>query len=108
MRVYLYLNTPFCGTETPYARAGVVGSPAIPIFQHIATPADQAANEYGTPQYTTHGVICGYCSDDTDLVARVGAVRHASAAHVRACFTAVERAIADHDAEWPLVRAGIL
>src|SRR3954464_9152786 len=68
--------------------SGIVGSPGIPMAAFAATPVADLARyqQFGRPEATLSGVVCGHCSGTfADLV-----VRHASVGHVRACFEAGE------------------
>jgi hypothetical protein len=98
----LYRNSSL-GPEVPYTAAGRVGSPGIPMFAHIAAPANAAIHYYSGPECTVTGPVCGGCSD---IWART--IRHASVAHIRACWEAAQDCEAEAAAEWPLIRAGWL
>lgn len=65
---------------------GIVGSPGIPMATFAATPVVDLVRYYqfGRPEATLSGVVCGHCSGAFDHLV----VRHASAGHVRACFEA--------------------
>jgi hypothetical protein len=85
--------------ETPVGiRPGVVGSPAIPVPQHLA----QLDGSYGPVDYSLEGPICGHCSTEDEKL------RHASVDHIRQC--AGEHAYWDYIqmVEAPLIRMGVL
>jgi hypothetical protein len=67
---------------------GIVGSPGIPMATFAASPVVDLVryHQFGRPEATLSGVVCGHCS----YVFEGFVVRHASAGHVRACFEAGE------------------
>lgn len=97
----LYLNN-FGSNEKPYAVSGRVGSAGIPMFTHVSTPADQV-DPYSGADCTTTGPVCGQCSEGCGRT-----IRHASVAHIRACWDALQYCETESAAEWPLIRAGWL
>ncbi|MGI8307041.1 hypothetical protein [Saccharopolyspora hattusasensis] len=88
------VRCPECVSETAFIiqmRMNVVmlvGSPSIPMATFAATPVADLMryHQFGRPEATLSGVVCGHCFDVFDDLV----VRHASAGHVRACFEAGE------------------
>ncbi|MFK0244531.1 hypothetical protein ACIQUM_07520 [Amycolatopsis azurea] len=82
---------------------GIVGSPGIPMATFAATPVAELTRRYqfGRPEATQSGVVCGHC---TRAFADV-TVRHATVGHVRACFEAGEEERAQTEADLAAERA---
>ena len=85
----------------PYADRTPVGCALLPMFTHIATPADLIGG-YDRPENTDGGIVCGDCSS-AELK-----IRHASVDHVRACWSVSTQEHAEYLSELPLIRAGWL
>jgi hypothetical protein len=94
------------GRATTFALDGRVGSPGIPMFAHVATPAFQCQT-YAGPEATTTGIVCGVCTEGFSFSERFE-VRHASVDHVHECSALGHELEAIARDEAPLVRAGIL
>lgn len=64
------------------------------VFAAAAVEELEGVNYGGHPEVTSTGIVCGACTEARETV-----VRHASVAHVRACYNAEERAAIEHAAE---------
>lgn len=101
----IVLNQDFTyADELPsWVTLGYIGSPALPVFAHVASPVGERDTAYTPPEATVTGVVCGQCTGAVTVT-----VRHASVDHVRECAAVAAHCEWEARTEAPLTRMGIL